>query len=129
MGYAPGEARQEGRRVKRVAKKPAPGAGQTVIDPYLPKSGNLGYRVSRYELALEYKVAINRLSGSATIGAVTLTELEEFTLDPPDAMPVSKVLMNGRRVPPSACRERKLRIRLSTKLAAGAQLSIVVHYH
>ena len=68
MGFAPGEVRQEGRRVKRVAKKLAPSAEQTVIDPYLPKSGNLGYRVSRYELALEYKVAINRLSGSATIG-------------------------------------------------------------
>ena len=53
--------------MKRVVKKLAPSAEQTVIDPYLPKSGNLGYRVSRYELALEYKVAINRLSGSATI--------------------------------------------------------------
>ena len=75
MGYDTGEVRQEGRRVKRVVKKLAPNAEQTVIDPYLPKSGNLGYRVSRYELALEYKVAINRLSGSATIAAVTLTEL------------------------------------------------------
>ena len=41
-----------------------------VIDPYLPANGNFGYRVSRYELDLEYKVAINRLSGSATITAV-----------------------------------------------------------
>ena len=57
--------------MKRVAKKLAPSAEQTVIDPYLPKSGNLGYRVSRYELALEYKVAINRLSGSATIALAT----------------------------------------------------------
>ena len=45
-------------------------AEQPVIDPYLPKNGNFGYRVSRYELDLEYKVAINRLSGSATITAV-----------------------------------------------------------
>src|SRR6202000_2048494 len=120
MGFAPGEARQEGRRVKRVVKKLAPSAEQTVIDPYLPKSGNLGYRVSRYELTLEYKVAINRLSGSATIAAVTLNELEEFTLDLADAVPVSEDLVNGRRVAHFACREKKLRIRLSEKLATGA---------
>src|ERR1700743_2298507 len=119
MGHALGEVRQEGRRVKRVVKKLAPSAEQTVIDPYLPKSGNLGYRVSRYELTLEYKVAINRLSGSATIAAVTLNELEEFTLDLADAMTVSKVLMNGRRVAHFACRERKLRIRLYTNVGDG----------
>src|SRR6201999_1014923 len=107
MGFAPGEVRQEGRRVKRVAKKLAPSAEQTVIDPYLPKSGNLGYRVSRYELTLEYKVAINRLSGSATIAAVTLNELEEFPPDLADPMTVSKVLVTGRRAPHSACREKK----------------------
>src|ERR1700759_273089 len=129
MGFAPGEVRQEGRRVKRVVKKLASSAEQTVIDPYLPKSGNLGYRVSRYKMELEYKVAINRLSGSARIGGVTLTELEEFNLNLSDAMTVSKVVMNGRRVAHFACRMRKLRIRLSTKLAAGAQMSIVVHYH
>ncbi len=43
-----------------------------MIDEYLPNNGNPGYRVSRYELDLEYKVAINRLSGTATITAVTL---------------------------------------------------------
>jgi len=41
---------------KRAAKK----SGPPVIDPYLPATGNFGYRVSRYELELEYKVAINR---------------------------------------------------------------------
>jgi aminopeptidase N len=129
MGCTAGEVRQEGRRVKRVVKKVAPSAEQTVIDPYLPKSGNLGYRVSRYELALEYKVAVNRLSGSATIAAVTLTDLEEFSLDLSDAMTVSKVLVNGRRAAHFACREKKLHIRLSTQLATGAEMSVVVHYH
>ena len=52
-----------------------------VVDEYLPKNGDPGYRVSRYELDLEYKVSINRLSGSATITAVTLSELQQFTLD------------------------------------------------
>ena len=78
-------------RSKKAAKKAAP----PVIDPYLPANGNFGYRVSRYELDLEYKVAINRLSGSATITAVTLAALRTFTLDLSDALTVSKVSVNG----------------------------------
>ena len=128
-GRRPGQDRQEVRArrrghrgVKSTAKKAAPrkvsrSAPQPVIDPYLPKNGNFGYRVSRYELDLEYKVAINRLSGSATITAATLTELTEFTLDLSDAMTVSKVLVNGKRAAHFDCRERKLRVRLSSKLA------------
>ncbi|HEX2284295.1 MAG TPA: M1 family peptidase, partial [Mycobacterium sp.] len=67
------------------------------MDPYLPTNGNFGYRVSRYELDLEYKVAINRLTGSATITAVTLAALRTFTLDLSDALAVTKVSVNGRR--------------------------------
>ena len=78
---------------KRVAKK----SGPPVIDPYLPATGNFGYRVSRYELDLEYKVAINRLAGSATITAATLAELKSFTLDLSAALTVSKVTVNGKR--------------------------------
>lgn len=54
-----------------------------VIDPYLPQNGNYGYRVSRYELDLEYKVAINRLTGTANITAVTLATIKEFTSTSP----------------------------------------------
>ena len=76
---------------KSAPKNARDSAEHTVIDSYLPRNGNLGYRVSRYELDLEYKVAINRLSGSVTITAETLTELAEFALDLSDAMTVSKV--------------------------------------
>jgi aminopeptidase N len=110
--------------VKASAKK-APAA---VIDEYAPKSGNPGYRVSRYELELEYKVAINRLSGSATITAVTLTELQQLTLDLSSALAVSKVSVNGKRAAQFSCRGGKLRIRLPSKLATGAGVSIVVRY-
>ena len=89
-----------------------PAKASPVIDPYLPNNGNFGYRVSRYELDLEYKVAINRLSGSATITAVTLAALKTFTLDLSDALTVSKVSVNGQRVAHFARRERKLNIRV-----------------
>ncbi len=99
-----------------------------IIDPYLPQNGNFGYRVSRYELDLEYKVAINRLSGTATITAVTLTELQEFTLDLSDALSVLKVLVNGKRVAHFASRNGKLRIGLTSKLATGVAFSVLVRY-
>ena len=65
----------------RSAKKTAHKGTPVVIDPYLPRNGNFGYRVSRYELDLEYKVQINRLAGTATITAVALASLKTFTLD------------------------------------------------
>ncbi|WP_204079099.1 M1 family metallopeptidase [Mycobacterium riyadhense] len=108
--------------------KTSPKTVTQVIDPYLPKNGNFGYRVSRYELDLEYKVASNRLSGSATITAVTLTELQQFTLDLSTALTVSKVSVNGKRAAQFSSRGGKLRVRLESKLPTGAALSIVVRY-
>jgi aminopeptidase N len=111
------------RSSKKAAKKAPP-----VIDPYLPGNGNFGYRVSRYELDLDYKVAINRLSGSVTITAVTLAALRTFTLDLSDALSVSKVWVNGRRPAQFSSSGGKLRIALSSSLPAGAAMSITVRY-
>jgi len=110
--------------VKANGKTPPSG-----VDEYLPKSGDPGYRVSRYELDLEYKVAINRLSGSATITAVTLTEVNQLSLDLSDALSVSKVWVNGKRAEHFSSRGGKLRIRLASKVASGTALSLIVHYH
>ena len=100
----------------------------TVVDEYLPKNGDAGYQVSRYELDLEYRVSTNRLSGSATITAVTLSELQQLSLDLSSALTVSKVSVNGKRADQFSCRGGKLRIRLAAKLATGAALSIMVRY-
>ncbi len=112
--------------MKRPAKK---GTGRVpVIDPYLPGSGNFGYRVSRYDLDLEYKVASHRLTGAANITAVTLASLRAFTLDLSDSLTVNKVLVNGHRPLNFATSGGKLRIKLGAALPAGAALSIVVRY-
>jgi aminopeptidase N len=99
-----------------------------VIDPYLPSNGNFGYRVSRYELDLEYKVSINRLSGSATITAATLAALRTFTLDLSDVLTVNKVSVNGRRPAHFKAEGGKLHIALHDALPAGAAMTIVVRY-
>lgn len=104
------------------------GSTPPVIDPYLPDNGNFGYRVSRYELDLEYKVASNRLSGSATITAVTLASLQSFTLDLAEFLGVTKVTVNGCRPRHFSSSGGKLRIRLDTALPAGSALAIVVRY-
>ncbi|MCV7153431.1 M1 family metallopeptidase [Mycolicibacterium pyrenivorans] len=109
---------------RRAAKK----GGPPVIDPYLPGTGNFGYRVSRYELELEYKVAINRLAGSATITAVTLAELKTFTLDLSAALAVSKVTVNGKRPSQFRTSAGKLHITLGDRLPAGAAMTIAVRY-
>jgi aminopeptidase N len=116
--------------VKDLYKKAAKNVRSAVpiIDPYLPGNGNFGYRVSRYELDLDYKVAINRLSGSATITAVTLAALRDFTLDLSDALAVSKVWVNGRRPALFGCSAGKLHIRLESALPPGAALSMIVRY-
>lgn len=114
-----------------TSSKKAPGkksGSPPVIDPYLPNNGNFGYRVSRYELDLEYKVSINRLSGSATITAVTLAALRTFTLDMSAALGVAKVLVNGRRPAHFGVSGAKLHITLPTALPAGAAMTIVVRY-
>ncbi len=46
-----------------------PGADRST-DPYLPRHGNGGYRVTHYDLDLDYRVEPNRLDGGATITAV-----------------------------------------------------------
>lgn len=114
--------------MKRPVRKAARKGAAPVIDPYLPENGNFGYRVSRYELDLEYKVAINRLTGTATITAVTLASLKSFTLDLADALSVSKVTVNGRRPANFRTGNRKLHITLGAQLPAGAAMSIEVRY-
>jgi aminopeptidase N len=99
-----------------------------VIDPYLPTNGNFGYRVSRYELDLEYKVAINRLAGTAIITAVTLAALRTFTLDLSDALSVTKVTVNNGRPQQFRTSAGKLHITLRDALPAGAAMTIVVRY-
>lgn len=98
------------------------------IDPYLPESGNRGYRVSRYELDLEYKVDSNRLTGTVRITAVTTATIAKFALDLGPALRVSKVSVNGSRSVKFSQQRGKLKITTAKPILSGGALVVTVHY-
>ncbi|KAA0024425.1 M1 family metallopeptidase [Antrihabitans cavernicola] len=98
------------------------------IDPYLPQNGNRGYRVSRYDLELQYKVDSNRLTAKATITAVTTEVLTKFALDLSQSLSVTKVSVNGARAAKHGHQHGKLTITPQQKIPAGGALSISVQY-
>ncbi|PPJ12921.1 peptidase M1 [Nocardia nova] len=104
------------------------GGAEAPIDDYLPQNGNRGYRVSRYELDLMYKVAANRLTGRATITAVTTAVQPRFALDLSQTLSVAKVFVNGAKPAKYTHTRGKLTITPARQVPPGAALSIVVHY-
>ncbi|MFD4293598.1 M1 family metallopeptidase [Rhodococcus sp. NPDC058532] len=97
------------------------------IDPYLPDAGNRGYRVSRYELELTYKVASNRLAGKATITATTTDAAGKFSFDLSQTLAVSKVAVGGTRVKYTH-QHGKLTVTPAQKIPSGGALSVTVQY-
>ncbi len=118
--------------MKSGAKRVTPvfdlAADDTPLDPYLPENGNRGYRISRYELDLEYKVDSNRLTGKAQITAVTTATIAKFALDLGPALRVSKVSVNGSRTVKFLHRRGKLNITTAKPIASGAALVVTVQY-
>ncbi len=112
----------------KAAKPVAPVGTDRPLDPYLPTSGNRGYRVSRYELELNYKVASNRLAGRATIIATATDVRGKYALDLVDTMRVSKVSVNGARPAKYTHRDGKLTVTPAQKIPAGAVLTVTVNY-
>ncbi|MFE3193770.1 M1 family metallopeptidase [Nocardia sp. NPDC059240] len=105
-----------------------PGQFDEPIDDYLPQNGNRGYRVSRYELELVYKVASNRLAGRADITAVTTTVRDRFALDLSQSLAVSKVFVNGAKPAKFVHQRGKLVITPRQRIPAGGVLALSVHY-
>ena len=68
------------------------------VDPYLPSAGNHGYRVTRYELDLTYKMSSNNLRDQAVITAAATEPLDSVQLDLSPHLDVSKVSLDRGRV-------------------------------
>ncbi|QIS08339.1 M1 family metallopeptidase [Nocardia arthritidis] len=98
------------------------------IDEYLPQNGNRGYRVSRYELELGYRVSSNRLSGKATITAVTTAVRPRYALDLSQSLNVTKVFVNGAKAAKYVHQHGKLVITPQQRVPAGGALVLTVQY-
>jgi aminopeptidase N len=106
-----------------VSSRPGPGIG----DDYLPASGNPGYRVRHYDLALNYRVSTNRLAGRAVLTATADQPLTSFSLDLV-GLKVSKVSVDGSRAAAFKTTRDKLIVRPSTPVPAGAEFRIDIQY-
>ena len=104
-----------------------PASPQLLADPYFPSHGDARFHVHRYELALDYKPAPNRLTGSARLTCLGGTApLADIVLDFADFR-ITKILVDGRAVRWTH-RAGKLRLRPARPLAAGAAFTIEVGY-
>ncbi|SHN25821.1 M1 family metallopeptidase [Actinacidiphila paucisporea] len=96
-------------------------------DRYFPAHGDIRYRVHRYELALDYRPASNRLRGTARLSAVAGgAALREFVLDLA-GFRLQRVVVDGRPAHYSH-RAGRLRVRPAKAVEAGAAFTVEVHY-
>ncbi|CAM4002200.1 M1 family metallopeptidase [Smaragdicoccus niigatensis] len=98
------------------------------LDKYLPQNGNRGYRVSRYDLNIEYKMSSNRIAGTALIEGYATESRDKFSFDLSPHLTVSKVIVNGKRPERFVHRAGKLRISLGHKRKTGDALTVQVNY-
>jgi aminopeptidase len=99
----------------------------TAGDPYTPQSGNGGYRVTRYELDLTYRINSNLLFGRARLSAVATQDLSRFSLDL-SGLRVAKVNVNGHRAQQVKARGHKLHIWPDKPLPIGGAITVDVQY-
>lgn len=111
----------------KAPRQPLLGAPSDALDPYLPDNGNLGYRITRYDLDLEYKVSANRLSGTATLTATSFNHLQRLRLDLASTLTVSKVTVDNVRAR-YAHRNRKLTVTPTSPIPPGGAMTIVIRY-
>jgi aminopeptidase N len=113
--------------------KPSPQRGVTATpgadhseDPYLPEHGNGGYRVTHYDLELDYRIGPNRLAGRAEISAVSTQALSGFSVDFAQFR-IRGVLVDGR---PAKFDHRclKLRIRPQRHIPADTEFRVDIRY-
>ncbi len=60
-----------------MSSSPAP----VTADPYTPTHGSTAFRVTSYDLTLDYRLASNRLSGRAVLTIVAQRDLQQVELD------------------------------------------------
>lgn len=98
----------------------------TAGDPYVPQSGNGGYRTLSNSLAMTYKVARNRLDGVATLRLQTTQRLARFSLDLVGLF-VTRVRVDGRKAEFRQT-QGKLRVTSPQPLEPGVVAEVQIEY-
>ncbi|MCY1675213.1 M1 family metallopeptidase [Pseudarthrobacter sp. SL88] len=96
-------------------------------DPYMPGAGTNAYRVERYELDLDYRVASNRLSGRAVLHGVACVATSAIVLDLV-GLRATKVQLNGGRALRFNQRAGQLVASTPAPLQADEPFTIEVRY-
>ena len=96
-------------------------------DPYLPGHGSTAFTVSRYELDLDYRVATNRLAGTARLHTRVCAASSRLDLDLAAPLRVSKVRVNGRTAR-FTHRGGRLAVSLESPAPVGSALIVEVGY-
>lgn len=104
--------------------------GQTTpagSDPYVPKNGNAGLSVDRYEIELDYRLATNRLSARAHLDVLATSDLARFTLDL-SRLSVSSVRIDGVRAANHSQSAHKLTVAPQRLIEAGTRFRVTIEY-
>ncbi|MFY9635217.1 MAG: M1 family metallopeptidase [Cellulosimicrobium cellulans] len=101
--------------------------GAAAPDPYMPGHGTNAYRVTRYELDLDYKLSSNRLSGRAVLHAVTQYATAALVLDL-TGLRATKIQLSGRKVRKYSQRAEQLVIVPDAALPAGEAFTLDIRY-
>jgi aminopeptidase N len=96
-------------------------------DMYDPRSGNGGYTVSHYDLALDYRINTNRLAAVAVLSAVSTQRLARFSLDLV-GLTVTNVVIDGARAARYSQAHGKLVITPARPIAAKTNFTVTVRY-
>jgi aminopeptidase N len=96
-------------------------------DPYLPGHGTDAYRVTRYELELDYKLSSNRLNGRAVVHAVTQRPTSAIVLDL-TGLRATKIQLRGRRVRRFSHRADQLVVVPEAGLLPGEEFTLDIRY-
>jgi aminopeptidase N len=96
-------------------------------DAYIAQSGDVNVSVDHYDLALDYKISTNRLSGTATIRGHVVAAASALSFDLV-GLRASRVRVAGDRSANYRQTDRKLRVVLGSPLAAGEAFEVTVTY-
>lgn len=100
---------------------------RVVPDPYLPTHGDVRYSVDHYDLALDYRMATNRLGAVATLTVRALGATDTIRLDL-SGLHVDKVKVDGGKPKKWTHKDRALTVKLGRALAPGDTATVEVAY-